>query len=166
MPDQPRLSPEVVRPSGGLSMPASGETEPLVLARGDTFCVINQRGDIAPASARDLGLFHEDTRHLSYRELFISGGPPVVVSSEASGAAASQIDLTLTDREFGGFLDDPQNFLHIRRKQILDGALVEQLILTNHLRRAVEVWVELRLGADFADIFEVRGARRARRGRI
>jgi glycogen debranching enzyme len=160
------LAPEVVSPLGGLELPSSGETEPLVLARGNSFCVTNSRGDIAPAGARELGLFHEDTRHLSHLELFIAGGPPLVLSSQASGAAASQIDLTLSDREFGGFLDDPQNFLHIRRKQILDEALVEQLILTNHLRRPVAVWLELHLGADFADIFEVRGARRAERGRM
>jgi glycogen debranching enzyme len=90
----------------------------------------------------------------------------VVLSSETRGAASAQIDLTLTDCEFGGFLDDPQNFLHIRRKQIVDGALVEQIVLTNHLRRAVDLWLELRMGADFADIFEVRGARRPRRGRL
>jgi glycogen debranching enzyme len=168
MSEQPRLLPEVVRPSevSALELPISGETEPLVLARHNAFCVLNQRGDIAPAGARDLGLFHDDTRHLSYLELFVSGGPPVVLSSETSAAAASQIDLTLTDREFGGFLDDPQNFLHIRRKQILDGMLVEQVVLTNHLRRPVDLWLELRVGADFADVFEVRGARRARRGRL
>ncbi|MCU1277747.1 MAG: Amylo-alpha-16-glucosidase, partial [bacterium] len=167
MSEQPRLSPEVVRPAGAsLVLPTSGETDPLVLSRGNSFCVTNKRGDIAPAGARDLGLFHDDTRHLSYLELFVSGGPPVVLSSETWGAAASQVDLTLTDREFGGFLDDPQNFLHLRRKQLLDGALVEQIVLTNHLRRPVELWLELRMGADFADVFEVRGARRARRGRI
>jgi glycogen debranching enzyme len=167
MAEQPRLSPEVGDPSrGSLVLPTSGEPEPLVLARGNVFCVTNHRGDIAPAGARDLGLFTDDTRYLSHLELFISGGPPVVLSSDTAGASASQIDLTLTDREFGGFLDDPQNFLHLRRKQLLDGGLIEQLTLTNHLRRPVELWLELRLGADFADVFELRGARRARRGEI
>ncbi|HEX6836303.1 MAG TPA: glycogen debranching N-terminal domain-containing protein, partial [Polyangia bacterium] len=129
-----------------LELPVSGETEPLVLARGNAFCVTNQRGDIAPSGARDLGLFHDDTRHLSYLELWVSGGPPLVLSSETSGAASSQVDLTLTDREFGGFLDDPQNFLHLRRKMILDDGLVEQLMLTNHLRHPVDFWLELALG--------------------
>lgn len=167
MSELPRLSPEVAAPSGGsLRLPLSGVTEPLVLARGNVFCVTNPRGDIAPAGARDLGLFADDTRHLSYLELLVSGGPPVVLSSDTAAAAAAQIDLTLTDREFGGFLDDPQNFLHLRRKQLLDDGLVEQLVLTNHLRRPVELWLELRLDADFADVFEVRGARRPRRGRV
>jgi glycogen debranching enzyme len=164
MSEPSRLAPDLIDPRGGLELPASGESEPLVLARGNSFCVTNSRGDIAPAGARDLGLFFEDTRYLSHYELRLAGGPPLVLSSEATGAAASQIDLTLSDRELGGFLDEPQNFLHLRRKQLLDGALVEQLVLTNHLRRAVAVWLELRLAADFADVFEVRGARRSRRG--
>jgi glycogen debranching enzyme len=149
-----------------LELPASGETEPLVLAHGNSFCVLGQRGDIAPAGARDLGLFADDTRHLSYLELLVSGGRAVVLSSETVGAAMAQIDLTLTDREFGGFLDDPQNFLHIRRKHILDGALVEQIIVTNYLRRPAQLWIALAVGADFADVFEVRGARRAARGHL
>src|SRR5581483_4596949 len=168
MSELPRLSPEVVLPPSerALELPSSGDTEPLVLSRGNLFCVTNHRGDIAPAGARDLGLFSDDTRHLSYYQLFIAGGPPVVLSADTSGAAFSQIDLTLSDSQFGGFLDDPQNFLHLRRKQLLDGALVEQLVLTNHLRHAVDLWLELRLAADFADVFEVRGARRTRRGAL
>jgi len=168
--DRPRLAPEVAHPGcgggRGLELPSSGETEPLVLSRGNLFCVSNHRGDIAPAGARDLGLFHEDTRHLSYFELFIAGGPPLTLSADTQGASTAQIDLTLTDSQFGGFLTDPQNFLHIRRKQVLDGEFVEQMVLTNHLRRPIDLWVELRLGADFADVFEVRGARRKRRGTL
>ena len=104
----PRLAPEVAQPSvdsGGrsLELPTSGETEPLVLSRGNLFCVTNHRGDIAPAGARDLGLFCDDTRHLSYLELFVAGGPPVVLSAGTHGAANSQVDLTLTDSQFGGF---------------------------------------------------------------
>jgi glycogen debranching enzyme len=167
MADRQRLAPEVAQPTGGgLQLPSSGETEPLVLSRGNTFCVLDRRGDIAPAGARDLGLFHQDTRHLSRYQLRVSGGPPVVLSADTSGAASAQVDLTLTDREFGGFLDDPQNFLHLRRKLVLDVGLVEQLMLTNHLRHPVDLWLELSLGADFADVFEVRGVRRARRGAL
>src|SRR2546421_227815 len=100
MPERPRLLPEVAEPSGGPLEPRpSGVPEPLVLARGNSFCVTTPLGDIAPAGARDLGLFHEDTRHLSYFELFVSGGPPLVLSSETAGASESQIDLTLSDRE-------------------------------------------------------------------
>jgi glycogen debranching enzyme len=152
------------RAIGGPDAPVSGETEPIVLSRGNLFCVVNRRGDISPPGARDLGLFHEDTRHLSRLELWVSGGPPTVLSAETAGSSSSQIDLTLTDREFGGFVADPRNFLHIRRRQILDEEYVERITLTNHLSRPIEVDFAMALEADFADIFEVRGAHRDRRG--
>ena len=60
-------------------------TEPLVLSRGNIFCVVNRAGDIAPEGARDLGLFHEDTRHLSRLELTVDGGRATVLSSETDG---------------------------------------------------------------------------------
>src|SRR6185369_213 len=85
---------------------------------------------------------------------------------ETAGAATSQIDLTLTDRDYGGFLADPRNFLHIRRRQLLDAEFVERITLTNHLSRPIEVEVAMLIEADFADIFEVRGARRDRRGTL
>jgi glycogen debranching enzyme len=147
-----------VRPLGGPEAPVSGETEPIVLSRGNLFCVLNRRGDIAPAGARDLGLFHEDTRHLSRLELVIAGGPATVLSAETSGSSSSQIDLTLTDRLFGGFFEDPRNFLHVRRRQLLDEVFVERVTLTNHLRRAIDLSLSLAFEVDFADIFEVRGA--------
>ena len=136
MSDDLRLAPEVLKPlEEGLILPVSGETEPLVLAHGNSFCATNERGDLAPAGARDLGYFHEDTRHLSHYELWIAGGPPVVLSSETTGAATSQIDLTLTDCDFGGQALDPHNFLHVQRKQLVEDALIEQLTLTSFLRR-------------------------------
>lgn len=148
-----------------LDAPVSGETEPLVMSHGNMFCVVNRHGDITPPGARDLGLFYEDMRHLSRLELLISSGRATVLSASTGSLATSQVDLTLTDYGLGGFLDDPQNFLHVRRRQLVEDIFVEHISLTNHLRRAVDLPVELRLGADFVDIFQVRGARRARRGR-
>jgi glycogen debranching enzyme len=150
------------------AFPSSGTTEPLVLSRGNTFCVVNRAGDIAPEGARDLGLFHEDTRHLSRFELSIDsgGGTATVLSSETNGTS-SQIDLTLSGGGSGGFFADPQNFLHLRRRQILDDdQLIERLSATNHLRRPVTVEISFAMAADFADIFEVRGARREVRGKL
>jgi glycogen debranching enzyme len=162
--DSLRLWPEVRQPEG--PFPVSSETEPLVLARGGLFWVANRRGDLTPAGARDLGLYHEDTRHLSYWELLVSGGHPLVLSSETAGATHAQVDLTQSDRVLGNLVADPQNFLHLRRSQLLDGELIEELTVTNHLREPAALWLELRAAADFVDVFEVRGALRERRGRM
>lgn len=79
MPD--RSSPDARSPPEGtaLDLPESGTVEKLVLSRGNLFLVTTPRGEILPAGARDLGLFREDTRHLSHLELRSSGGPLVLI---------------------------------------------------------------------------------------
>ncbi len=151
-------------PAPPLDLPHALGVSRLVLSRGNTFLVTGAAGNIAPSGARELGLFHRDTRHLSSYELLLPGPPPTLLSSETESALTSQIDLTTTDEEFGGLLDEPINFLHVRRRQLLDGEFVDHIALTNHLGRAVTFSFEVVFGADFADIFEVRGARRAGRG--
>ncbi|MBI4409818.1 MAG: amylo-alpha-1,6-glucosidase [Gemmatimonadetes bacterium] len=136
----------------------------LVLKEGSLFLLTDASGNVTPAGACELGLFHEDTRVLSYYDLVTAGGRPDVLSSQAARVFVSQIDLTVTDREFGGVFTEPKNFLHIRREQLLSEVMHDRLVLTNYLGRPVDFWIELRFAADYADIFEVRGAKRARRG--
>jgi len=136
----------------------------LVLKEGSLFLLTDAAGNVAPPGACELGLFLEDTRFLSHYDLTTAAGRPDVLSSQAARVFASQIDLTATDREFGGLFSEPKNFLHLRREQLLDRFLTDRLILTNYMGREVEFWIELRFAADYADIFEVRGAKRERRG--
>jgi glycogen debranching enzyme len=157
-----------------LALTSAGALDKLVRARSALFLVTDQSGDIAPAGARELGLFHADTRHLSHYALSVASMSPsgaiagatlVRLSGEDTGEAFSQIDLMLSgDPGCEGNLDDPQNYLHVRRRQALDDALHEEITLTNFLAHGARVKVELAYGADFADIFEVRGAHRACRG--
>ena len=59
----------------------------------------------------------------------------------------------------------PRGSLHLFRARILcDGGCVERLRVANHAAQALDVPIALRFDADFADIFEVRGTRRAARG--
>jgi glycogen debranching enzyme len=146
-------------------LPSAGNVDQLVRARGATFLVTDRNGDIAPAGARELGLFDHDTRYLSHYALHVGAGEVVRLSAETTHGGYNQVDLMLTDLERGDVLDDPKNFLHIRRRQLLDRGLVEQIVLTNFLRRRVSLACTVHFAADFVDIFEVRGARRARRGK-
>jgi glycogen debranching enzyme len=147
-----------------LVLSASHDTEQLVCARGTLFLVTDRRGDIAPRGARELGLFFNDTRHLSYLSLNVENAELVHLSAESSHDAFNQVDLMVSGLDEGEFLDDPQNFLHVRRRQLLEDAFLEELTFTNFLGRAVDVAVRLEFDVDFADIFEVRGAKRPRRG--
>jgi glycogen debranching enzyme len=147
---------------GGLA--ESTGTEKLVLKRGNLFAVTGRLGDIFPAGARDQGAYFEDTRFLSELRLTIAGGPPVVLSTQSGAEFTSQVDLTVTSKQFGGLFDDPVNFLHLRREQLIDEHFVERLTLSNYLVRDIDYWIEYQFACDFADQFEVRGLKRPARG--
>src|SRR5579859_4088536 len=101
-----------------LSLPLTGEMERLVRARGAMFLVTTRQGDLSPAGARELGLFYQDTRFLSYYELEVKNCRAARLSAETSHPAYNQIDLMVSDPEREELLEDPSNFLHIRRRQI------------------------------------------------
>src|SRR5438552_3487298 len=146
------------------SLPESTGTDKLVLKRGNLFAVTGRLGDIFPDGARDQGAYFEDTRFLSKLRLSIAGGPPVVLSTQSGAEYTSQVDLTVTSTQFGGLFNDPVNFLHLRREQIIDDHFIERLTLSNYLVRDIDYWIEYEFACDFADQFEVRGARRRARG--
>ncbi|MFW6089624.1 MAG: glycogen debranching N-terminal domain-containing protein, partial [Gemmatimonadota bacterium] len=137
----------------------------LVLKEGALFLLTDAAGNVTPPGECELGLFHEDTRYLSHYALTVADTRPDVLGSQAARVFAAQIDLTVTDRDVGETFTEPKNFLHIRRAQLLDRSMLDRLAMTNFMGRPVEIDVTLRFAADYADIFEVRGARRPRRGR-
>ncbi|MBI2392069.1 MAG: amylo-alpha-1,6-glucosidase [Deltaproteobacteria bacterium] len=147
-----------------LELASARDVDTLVRARGGSFLVTNLQGNVAPAGARELGLFDGDTRYLSFYELRVGSGDVVYLSAETSVSPYNQIDLMLSGLEREAVLGDPQNFLHIRRRQLLDDGFMEDLAFTNYLRREVTLDVRIGFDADFADMFEVRGLKRPRRG--
>jgi glycogen debranching enzyme len=147
-----------------LELSSAADVEQLVRAQGTLFLVTNACGDIAPRGARDLGLFSHDTRFLSHLALRVTDADLVHLSSDRSHDAYNQIDLMISGGDDGEFLDDPQNYVHIRRRQLLDDSFAEELVVTSYLGRPVTIRLSLQFDADFADIFEVRGAKRKARG--
>jgi len=145
-----------------LELCSAGDVDTLVRAHGTRFVVTNRFGDIAPSGARELGLFSGDTRYLSHYELRVEGGALIHLSSSTFDAAVNQIDHMVSGS--GVLLDDPENFLHVQRRQLVDTAFCEELRLVNYVQKVVEIDLRLCFGADFADVFEVRGAHRRRRG--
>jgi glycogen debranching enzyme len=136
----------------------------LVLKHDRLFLLLDPRGEIMPPGSGSLGLFFDDTRVLSEYALRFTGGPPVVLSSQVPAVYQAQIDLAVNDLPFGGDDWDPHNVIHIRREILLEDRLVERVTLANHLTTPIDYAVELTVGCDFADIFEVRGWDRDRRG--
>ncbi len=136
----------------------------LVLKHDRLFMLVDPHGNVAPPGLCSLGLFQDDTRILSHYALTMHGGPPDLLSAQVPSAFGAQIDLAVSNLAFGGDRWDPRNVVHIRRELTLADRLVERVTLTGYVGAPERYWVELELGCDFADIFEVRGWRRGERG--
>ena len=135
------------------------------LKDGDTFLLADALGDI---QASDDGLFTADTRVLSRFEIEVAAKHPSLL-----GAAISQDNTLftshLTNRPLPALGERviPQGVIHIERSRFLwQGALHERLRLTNFSGQTATVPLQFTFEADFADIFEVQGHRRARRGEL
>ncbi len=139
-----------------------------VLKHGDTFGVFDRFGDMHPIGFGEQGLFHQGTRYLSRMELRIGTVRPMLLSStvnEANDVLAA--DLTNPDipGDGNGTMALPRGVLHISRtKFIWQGICYERLRLSNYGLQPITIGLTIRFDADFVDIFEVRGSRRARRG--
>ena len=137
-----------------------------MLKHGDSFGVFDARGDIVPKEASEEGLYHDGTRFLSRFELLLYGQQPLLLSSTVSADnALFEADLTNPDLRRDGIVAVARGDINICRTRMLwDGCCVERIQVTNYRLDRIEVPISLNFDADFADVFEVRGTRRARRG--
>ncbi len=138
-----------------------------VLKHDDTLAIFDRFGDIAPVGFGELGLYHDGTRFLSRFGLTIGRHRPMLLSSTVTEDNTRLIvDLTNTDLHVAEQVVIPRGTLHASRETVLwQGVCYQRLRITNYGRSKVVVSLGIQLDADFADIFEVRGVKRARVGR-
>jgi glycogen debranching enzyme len=135
-----------------------------VLKHGDTFAVFDRYGDILAAGRREQGLYHRDTRFLSCAMLLLNGQRPLLLSSTISQDNAL-MTVDLANASAGREDAVQKEVIHVLRSKFLwAGTCHERLELHNYGREPVETVLEYAFDADFADIFEVRGLARERRG--
>ncbi len=140
-----------------------------VLKHGDTFGVFDTFGDAGGLRLHEQGLYHRGTRHLSTYELRIAGGHRFLLLSSTLQESSDLLTVDLTNPELwaDGEVLWPQGLLHVHRSRFLwEGTCYERIALTNFGARLCEIAFDLHVGADFADIFEVRGSPRRRRGQL
>jgi glycogen debranching enzyme len=138
-----------------------------VLVNGDSFAVFEVGGDFFESPLEALGFFHQDTRYLSRFELKIAGETPYYLDSHTSSDNA-QLRITLSNPDLGvrgDLIELPRNSIHIERDCVLYGAvLVHKVAVRNYARVQMQIPLDFLFAADFADLFEVRGLKRLRRG--
>jgi len=136
------------------------------LKHDDTFIVLDSHGDIGASAGGPDGLFNADTRYLARLELVLDDVQPLLLGSNLrDDNSALTVDLTNPDVYRGDRIVLQKDMLHIIRTIFLwRGTAYQRIGVRNHGERRASFELTLLFDNDFADLFEVRGARRPRRG--
>lgn len=141
-----------------------------VLKEGRIFLTSLPSGEIPGDNPGDnpgeLGLYYQDTRFLSGHEITLSGTKPLLLSGGTRDSHFAQIELANRELITGGGRVLPLHTLHLRVSRVLRDAFHQRLRLLNFNSATVEVELGIMLGADFMDVFEVRGLPRPCCGQI
>src|SRR3974390_1802161 len=166
---KPALSKDVIEVGQHFYIRASSalaDDRTRVLLRGDTFAVFDRSGDIQPVGFGQQGIFHNETRHLSRLDMRLCGFRPLLLSSTIrEDNVLFGVDLTNPDILLESGEPLPRGTIHIYRTKFLTEPICyDQITLTNFGDAAIDIEISFEFDADFADIFEVRGEKRKRRG--
>src|SRR5487761_2766231 len=136
------------------------------LKHDDTFIVLDSHGDIGASAGGPDGLFNTDTRYLARLELVLDQVQPLLLGSNLrDDNSALTVDLTNPDVYRSGRIGLPKDMLHIVRTIFLwRGTAYQRIGVQNHSENAASFDLTLLFDCDFADLFEVRGEHRPRRG--
>lgn len=143
------------------------ERRPRTLKHGDSFAVFDHSGDAISGPGSPEGLYHRDTRHLSHLYLTVNGMRPILLSSALRDDNA-MLTCDLANPDFvgeDGRVTVEHDLIHLRRTRFLwKGAVYERITIRNFDTETRQVAVNIGFAADFADLFEIRGMTRLRKG--
>jgi glycogen debranching enzyme len=139
-----------------------------VLKHDETFGLFNDFGDIDAHARPEEGLYHRGTRFLSKLTLKLLGARPLLLSSAVHrDNLLMSADLTNPDVYVDDQIILPRGSLHVyRSKLIWDDTCHERIHLRNFINEPLDITLAIEFSADYADIFEIRGQHRPRRGRL
>jgi glycogen debranching enzyme len=174
--EAPRPQPETVAPAIDALAEASfyiPSTSPSArprrtLKHADTFAIFDSHGDMGASAGGPDGLFNHDTRFLSRLELLLGGTQPLLLgSSVRDDNVTLSVDLTNADIFEGGHIVLQRDTIHVVRTIYLwRGIAYQRIAVANHGDEPLSCTLTLLFGNDFADIFEVRGQLRPKRGQM
>ncbi len=128
---------------------ATGPLGEVTCVRGEIFAVSAASGDIL--RGEDHGVYVRDTRVLDHVEVVVDGVRPRPLRGELTGPASAAFQSYVPVPHAGA---DP--VLLIDRRRVIESSLHEEVRLANRGRMPLHVEVGLRVGTDFAYIFDVR----------
>jgi glycogen debranching enzyme len=117
---------------------------------GSTFVVSDHLGDIRGEDGREHGFFCDDTRFLSRWVLSVDEAPLEALGLDQAEHFAARFFLT---PRVGPEDAAPCS---VMRRRLVDHVWMEELSVINHRHERSAIRVEIGLGTDFADVFEVK----------
>jgi glycogen debranching enzyme len=150
-----------------LAWSVAADLPKLVLKHQESFFVADHRGDFPDPPSGEFGFYTDGTRFLRCLELLVHGRRPLVLNATVSEDGQQvAVDLSNPDvTEPGRALLPGQTVRLARRLAVYERQLYETLTVESFAPAAHELLLAWRFDADFADVFEVRGLERSRRGR-
>ncbi|HEV3007567.1 MAG TPA: glycogen debranching N-terminal domain-containing protein, partial [Burkholderiales bacterium] len=159
------LAPSTVFIPGVVSLAASSRR---TLKHGDSFAMFDEFGDVLEVEHSPAGLFHYDTRFLSRLHFTLEGHRPLMLSSTVqTDNLTLDVDLTNPDIFVDGELALAKDTFHVARAKFLwQASCYELFTVTSYAENPARLRLALEFAADFADLFEIRGYQRTRRGAV
>jgi glycogen debranching enzyme len=132
------------------------------------FAVFDRHGDMGPAGRGEEGIFFQGTRHLTHLVASIWNLRPLLLSSSIQADNfVFTADLANVDvQSEKGNIIVPRDMVHLERSKFLwQDVSYEEFKIVHYALEPLVIPLRFTLAADFADIFEVRGTQRQKRGR-
>ncbi|MGQ0824010.1 MAG: amylo-alpha-1,6-glucosidase [Actinomycetota bacterium] len=137
----------------------SGAAGFVTLVEGSAFCISSRSGEID--ADRPLGLFFRDTRFLSTLRLRLNGKEPESLAATTTDPFSAVY--VLRGHPTAGRAD---SHLMLTRRRYVGRGMREDLEIQNFGEEPAFCSLELELGADFADVFEVKEGRVQKSGKL
>ncbi|HSU39785.1 MAG TPA: amylo-alpha-1,6-glucosidase [Polyangiaceae bacterium] len=136
-----------------------------VLKHDDAFLIVSRLGEIQATGRGEQGIYFRGTRYVSRLRVRFARRPSMLLcSSVLENNLLLAVDLSNPEMHLGDRLI-PHGTIHLARRALLrDGAYYERVSLRNYTGGGVDFPLTIEFDADFADIFEVRGTPRMKRG--
>ena len=129
-----------------------------LVKEGDLFMLADLEGNVPAGNHDGLGLYHEDTRFLSTYDLVMQGVRPTILLSSGRWHFLGTYVLTNPDLTTAEGQPVDKETLQLRRYRVVRGKrLSESLTFQNYNAFPLRIDLDICVGADFADIFDVRG---------
>lgn len=137
----------------------------VVFKHGPTFMVATPEGMLSQAASTACGVYCDDTRYLNKLEWSVDGKRPSLLSSFTDHGYKGQFVYGVKASK-----EAPDNTVSITRDIVISDSnsvgLNDRLKITNYGATDRKLSIGLIVDSDFADMFEVRGAKRDRHGKV